>query len=86
VAERLAASREGLSSVKLMTLPFAFFFAYVQLRLIFSSFPLYFHYMVRPNRASSGVPVVVMKESASHCDAVLLSLCSCFGLFLLFVG
>jgi hypothetical protein len=39
---------------------------------ILSSFSLYCcHYMFRPNRPSSGVQVVVMKESAAHCEAVL---------------
>jgi hypothetical protein len=39
---------------------------------ILSSFSLYScHYMFRPNRPSSGVQVVVMKESAAHCEAVL---------------
>jgi hypothetical protein len=40
---------------------------------------LYWHYMFRPNRPSSGVQVVVMEESAAHCNAVLLFLCSCLG-------
>jgi hypothetical protein len=40
---------------------------------ILSSSSLYCHYMFRPNRPSSGVHVVVMKVSTSHCNAVLFS-------------
>jgi hypothetical protein len=46
---------------------------------ILSSFSLYCHYMFQSNRPSSGVQVVVMKESATHCNAVLLFLCNCLG-------
>jgi hypothetical protein len=42
--------------------------------------------MFRPNRPSSGVQVVVMKESAAHCNAVLLLICSCLGLIVDYVG
>jgi hypothetical protein len=47
---------------------------------ILSLFSLYCHYMFRPNRPSSGAQVVVMKEFAAHCNAVLLFVCSFFGL------
>jgi hypothetical protein len=40
---------------------------------IFSSLSLYCDYMFRPNRPSSGVQVVTMKESAAHCNSVLFS-------------
>jgi hypothetical protein len=33
---------------------------------------LHWHHMFRPNRPSSGVQVVVSKESATHCKAVLV--------------
>lgn len=36
---------------------------------------LYCQYMFQPNQPSAGVQVVVMKESAAHCSAVLLFLC-----------
>jgi hypothetical protein len=44
---------------------------------ILSLFSLYCHYIFRPNRPSSGVQVVVMEESAAHCNALQLLLCSC---------
>jgi hypothetical protein len=53
---------------------------------ILSSFSLCCHYMFGPNRPSSGIQAVVMKESAVHCNAVLLFLCSFLGLFLAYVG
>jgi hypothetical protein len=34
----------------------------------FLSFSLYCHYMFRPNWASSGVQVVMMKASATYCN------------------
>jgi hypothetical protein len=43
---------------------------------------LYWHYMFRPNRPSSGVKVVMIKEPAAHCRAVLCLLCGCLGLLL----
>jgi hypothetical protein len=43
---------------------------------------LYCHYMFRHNRPSSCVQVVVMKESAGHCNAILLLLCNYLGLLL----
>jgi hypothetical protein len=42
--------------------------------------------MFQPNWPSSGVQVVVMKESAAHCNAVLLFLCNCLRLILGYVG
>jgi hypothetical protein len=36
---------------------------------------IYLPYKFRPNWSSSGVQVVLMKESAAHCNAVLLFLC-----------
>jgi hypothetical protein len=42
--------------------------------------------MFQPNRPSSGVQVVVMKESATQCNAVLFFLCSCLELILGYVG
>jgi hypothetical protein len=42
--------------------------------------------MFRPDRPSSGVQVVVMKESAAHSNAVLLSLRNCLQLILGFLG
>jgi hypothetical protein len=47
---------------------------------------VYCHYMFRPNQPSSGVQVVVMKDSAAQCNAVLLFLCSCVRLILDYVG
>jgi hypothetical protein len=47
---------------------FRFLAVYVQRRLLF----IVYHYMFRPNRPSSGVRVFVMKDSAAHCNAVLL--------------
>jgi hypothetical protein len=38
--------------------------------------------MFRPNRPSSGVQVVVVKESVAHCKAVLFLLTGCLGLVL----
>jgi hypothetical protein len=43
---------------------------------------LHWHYTFRLNRPSSGVQVVLTKESAAYCKAVLLFLCSCHGLLL----
>jgi hypothetical protein len=43
---------------------------------------LYWQYMFRPNRPSSGVQVVMNKESAAHCKAALFLLCGCLGLHL----
>jgi hypothetical protein len=42
---------------------------------------LYCHYMFRPNWPSSGVQVVVMKDSAFLCNAALLFLRNCLRLF-----
>jgi hypothetical protein len=42
--------------------------------------------MFRPNRPSSGVRVVVIKESAAHYKAALLPLSDCLGLILGYVG
>jgi hypothetical protein len=55
---------------------------------ILSSFSLYcHHYMFRRNRrTSSGVQVVVMKETAARCNAVLLSLRNFLELILGYVG
>jgi hypothetical protein len=50
------------------------------------SFCLYCQDMFRPNQPSSGVQVVVMKESAAYCNAVLLILCSFRGLILGYAG
>jgi hypothetical protein len=44
-----------------------------------SSSYLYCHYTFRPNLPSSGVKVVVLKESTAHCNAVLLFLCNFLG-------
>jgi hypothetical protein len=49
---------------------------------ILSSFSLYCHDIFWPNRASSGVQVVVIKESAAHCKAFLFLLYGCLGLIL----
>jgi hypothetical protein len=59
----------------------------IQVPLIFTRllFILY-HYIFRPNRPSSGVQFVVAKESAGHCNAVLLSLCNCLGLIIGYVS
>jgi hypothetical protein len=38
--------------------------------------------MLRPKWPSSGVQVVVLKEPAAHCNAVLIILCSCLGIIL----
>jgi hypothetical protein len=55
---------------------------YVQLRLLFtrrfSSSTLH----VSAYRPSSDVQVVVMKESAAHCEATFFLLCGCLGLLL----
>jgi hypothetical protein len=50
------------------------------------SFFVYYRYMFRPNCPASGVQVVVMKESAAHCNAVLLFLRNYIGLILGCVG
>jgi hypothetical protein len=39
---------------------------------IFSSYSFTEQYMFRPNRPSSGVPLVVVKESSAHCNAVFV--------------
>jgi hypothetical protein len=39
---------------------------------ILSSSSLHSHYMFRPYGPSSGVQVVVMKDCAAHCNAVML--------------
>jgi hypothetical protein len=38
--------------------------------------------MFQPDRESSGVQVVVIKESAVHCKVALFLLCGCLGLHL----
>jgi hypothetical protein len=43
------------------------------------------HYMCSPDRPSSGVHFVVMRESAVNCIAVLRFLCSCIGLIVRYV-
>jgi hypothetical protein len=43
---------------------------------------LYWLYMFQPNRPSSGVQVVVIKEYAAHCNAVLFLLHRCLILLL----
>jgi uncharacterized protein (DUF111 family) len=54
----------------------------MQRQLIFTRLILFivYHNIFGPNRPSSGVQVVVMKESAGHCSAVLFPLCGCLGL------
>jgi hypothetical protein len=61
---------------------------YMQVRLIFTLIILFilYDYMFRPNRPSSGAQVVVMKESAAHCNAVLLFLYNYLGLILGYVS
>jgi hypothetical protein len=60
---------------------FAFcFFAVCAMSVnILLSFSLYCYYMFQPNWPSAGVQIVVMNESAAHCNAVMLFLCSCLG-------
>jgi hypothetical protein len=48
---------------------------------ILSSSSLYCHYMFRPTWPKSGVQVVVMKDPAALCNAVLPFLHNCLGLF-----
>jgi hypothetical protein len=61
---------------------FCFYAVCVQRRLIFSRrFPI-IDTTCDTNRPSSGVEVIVMKESAVHCNVVVLFLCSCVGLLL----
>jgi hypothetical protein len=65
-------------------LAFCIFAIYVQRQLVFTHRLLFivYHSMFRPNWPSSGVQVAVIKESAAHCNAVLLFLLNCLGLFL----
>jgi hypothetical protein len=51
-----------------LTLRSAFCCLCAMLVNILSSFSLYCHYMFWPNWPSSGVQVVVMKESVAHCN------------------
>jgi hypothetical protein len=52
------------------------FFFWVQRRSIFDQlFSVYWRYIFRPNRPSSGVEAVVIKESAAHCNAVSFLSC-----------
>jgi uncharacterized membrane protein len=44
----------------------------VQNRPLFLYWTL-FHYMFLPNRPSSGVQVVVVKDSTAHCNAVIFA-------------
>jgi hypothetical protein len=53
---------------------------------ILSSSSLHCHYTFRPIRTSSGIQVVLMKDSGAHCDAVLLFICNCLGLILGYVA
>jgi hypothetical protein len=54
---------------------FCFFAVYVQLRAtIYSSFFFVVTTLFRPNLPSSGVQIVVIKESAAYCKAVFVSL------------
>jgi hypothetical protein len=54
---------------------------YVECQLIFSLSLLFI-----VTKRQSGVQVVVMKESAFHCNAILLVLCSYLRLILGYVG
>jgi hypothetical protein len=58
-----------------LNLQSTFYCLYAMLVNIHSS-SLYCHHMFLPNWPSSGVQVVVMKDSAAYCNAVLLFLCN----------
>jgi hypothetical protein len=82
----LIVSRKIVGQRVMIWLHILLFAVYMQHWLIFSSFSLNCHCMFRPNWPSSGVQVVVIKESDAHCNALLLLVGSCLGLILGYVG